>query len=54
MILCIISVCIGIGIGTALFRKPVKIELKISSFDSFMYAFTMFFYNDGDGTGTFD
>lgn len=43
LILCVISGCIGVGIGTILFRKPVKIEFKISSFDSFMYAFAMFF-----------
>ena len=43
LILCIISVCVGVGIGTVLFHKPVKIEFKISPMDIFMYAFGMFF-----------
>lgn len=43
LILCIISACVGGGIGRFLFCKPLNIEFKISSLDSFMYAFAMFF-----------
>lgn len=39
----IISFCIGARIEVVLFRKPIKIEFKISSFDRFRYAFNMFF-----------
>ncbi len=43
LILCIISACIGMVIGIFIFRRPIKIEFKISPIDSFMYAFGMFF-----------
>ncbi|MDE6026298.1 MAG: hypothetical protein K2G45_12710, partial [Lachnospiraceae bacterium] len=43
LIFCIIFFCIGVGIEMVSFHKPIKIEFKISSFDSFNYAFDMFF-----------
>ena len=42
LILCLISACVGGGIGRFLFHKPIKIELKISPLDSFLNAFAMF------------
>ncbi len=43
LIMCIISACIGMVIGAIIFHRTIKIEFKISPFDSFMYAFGMFF-----------
>ena len=42
----IISICIGIVIGIKVFHTPVKIEFKVSMFNSFMQAFMMFFYDN--------
>ena len=39
----IISTCIGVGIGIKVFHIPIKIEFKISMFNSFVQAFGMFF-----------
>lgn len=39
----IISTCIGVGVGIKIFHIPIKIEFKISMFNSFVQAFGMFF-----------
>lgn len=43
LILGIICAFVGARIGAVIFLKPIKIEFKVSLFDSFMFAFCMFF-----------
>lgn len=41
--MCILSIFGGAFIGYRLFQRPTKIEFRVSAFDSFGYAFNMFF-----------